>query len=136
MTYRLFHQANKFVPQLNPADCFNQLVDAYTEYQRVVQEEHTKRRGIKAWEKAAVAAIEQRRDVMMQFLDRSFDERAENFREFFTLADQAIASGSNDQLAAVLTSIVELAKTSPFKDLADLAKVEAALDDPDQTWEF
>lgn len=136
MTYRLFHTANKFVPQLTPAVCFNQLVDAYTEYQRVVQEEHTKRREIAAWEKAAVAAIEQRRDVMMQFLDRSFDERAENFREFFTLADQAIATGDNDQLAAVLTSIVELAKTSPFKDLADLAKVESALDDPGHTWEF
>ena len=136
MTYRLLHTANKFVPQLNPAVCFNQLVDAYTEYQRVVQEEHTKRRKIAAWEKVAVAAIEQRRDVMMQFLDRSFDERAENFRQFFALADQAIASGSNDQLTAVLTSIVELAKTSPFNDLADLAKVEAALDDPDQTWEF
>ena len=52
------------------------------------------------------------------------------------LADQAIATGDNDQLAAVLTSIVELAKTSPFKDLADLAKVEVALDDPDHTWKF
>ena len=136
MTYRLFHTANKVVPQLNPTVCFSQLVDAYTEYQRVAQEERTKRREIAAWEKAAVATIEQRRDVMMKFLDRSFDERAENFREFFTLADQAIATGDNDQLAAILTSIVELAKTSPFKDLADLTKVEAALDDPDHTWEF
>jgi thioredoxin-like negative regulator of GroEL len=136
MTYRLFHTANKFVPQLNPAVCFGQLVDAYAEYQRVVQEERTKRREIAAWEKAALTTIEQRRDVMMQFLDRAFNERAENFREFFALADQAIATGDNDQLAAVLTSIVELAKTSPFKDLADLTKVEAALDDPDHTWEF
>lgn len=136
MTYRLFHTANKVVPQLNPAASFSQLVDAYAEYQRVVQEERTKRRETAAWEKAAVATIEQRRDVMMKFLDRSFDERAENFREFFTLADQAIATGDNDQLAAILTSIVELAKTSPFKDLADLTKVEAALDDPDHTWEF
>lgn len=52
------------------------------------------------------------------------------------LADQSIAAGDNDQLAAVLTSLVELAKTSLFKDLADLAKVEAALDSPDHTWEF
>ncbi len=136
MTYRLFHTANKVVPQLSPAVCFGQLVDAYAEYQRVVQEERTKRREIAAWEKSALATIEQRRDVMMQFLGRAFNERAENFREFFALADQAIATGDNDQLAAVLTSIVELAKTSPFKDLADLARVEAALDDPDHTWEF
>lgn len=136
MTYRLFHTANKVVPSLSPAVCFRQLVDAYSEYQRVVQEERTKRREIAAWEKMAVAQIEQRRDVMMQFLDRAFNERAENFREFFALADQAIAAGDNDQLAAVLTSIVELAKTSPFKDLADLETVEAALDDPDYAWKF
>ena len=136
MTYRLFHTANKFGPQLSSAVCFSQLVEAYAEYQRVVQEERTKRREIAAWEKAALATIEQRRDVMMRFLDRAFNERAENFREFFVLADQAIATGDNDQLAAVLTSIVELAKTSPFKDLADLAKVEEALNDPGHLWEF
>lgn len=136
MTYRLFHAANKFAPQLNPAVCFSQLVDAYAEYQRVVQEERTKRRDIAAWEKTALAEIEQRRDVMMQFLDRSFNERAENFKDFFALADQAISVGNNDRLAVVLASIVELAQTSPFQDLTDLAKMEAALDDPDHTWEF
>lgn len=136
MTYRLVHSANKFVPQLNPSVCFSQLVDAYTEYQRVAQEERTKRREIAAREKAALATIEQRRDVMVQFLDQAFNERAEIFREFFTLADQAISAGDNDQLAVVLASIVEMAKTSPFKDLADLAKVEAALDDSNHTWEF
>lgn len=136
MTYRFFHSANQVVPPFNPMVCFSQLVDAYTEYQRVVQEERTKRREIAAWEKATLATIEQRRAVMMQFLDRAFNERAENFREFFALADLAIATGDNDQLAAVLISLVDLAKTSPFKDLAELAQVEADLDDPDHTWEF
>ncbi|QQE67704.1 hypothetical protein GFS31_44170 (plasmid) [Leptolyngbya sp. BL0902] len=136
MTYRLFHTANGVMPLLNPAACLNQLVDAYANYQRVMQEERTKRREIAAWEKAALATIEQRRAVMMHFLDRAFDERAETFRNFFALADQAIAAGDNDQLAAVLSSLVDLAKTSPFNDLADLAKVEVALDSPDHTWEF
>lgn len=136
MTYNPVHVANKFVPPMNSAVCFKQLVDAYSEYQRVVQEERTKRRDIAAWEKTALAEIEQRRDVMIHFLDKAFNERAENFKDFFTLADQAIASGDNDQLAAILTNIVDLAKTSPFKDLADLPKVEAALDNPEHAWEF
>lgn len=136
MTYQTFHTANKFIPALNPAVCFSQLVDAYSEYQRVVQEERTKRREIAAWEKTALAEIKARRDLMMQFLDMSFNERADCFKEFFALADTAIATGNNEQLSAVLASIIELAKTSPFKDLADLAKVEAALDDPNHNWEF
>jgi thioredoxin-like negative regulator of GroEL len=136
MTYRLFHTANGLIPPLNPAVCFSQLVNAYADYQRVVQEERTYRREIAAWEKATLATIEQRRAVMMQFLNRTFDERAETFRNLFALADQAIAAGDNDQLAAVLISLVDLAKTSPFNDLANLAKVEAALDSPDHSWEF
>ncbi|MEA5448865.1 hypothetical protein VB780_09820 [Leptolyngbya sp. CCNP1308] len=119
MNYHPIHAANKFMPPMSSAVCFKQLVDAYSEYQRVVQEERTKRREITAWEKTTLADIQQRRDVMMQFLDRSFNERAENFKDFFALADQAISMENNDQLAAVLISIVDLAKASPFKDLAD-----------------
>ncbi|MBE9034617.1 hypothetical protein IQ246_05635 [aff. Roholtiella sp. LEGE 12411] len=65
-----------------------------------------------------------------------FDERAENFRALFTVVDSAITSGNNDQLAFTLNSITEIAKSSPFKDLANLASVRAALDDPEHEWTF
>ncbi len=35
-----------------------------------------------------------------------------------------------------LNSIVEIAKSSPFKDLANLNAVRASLNDPDHVWEF
>ena len=72
----------------------------------------------------------------MAYLDRSFDERAENFRALFAVVDNAIASGNNEQLALTLSSITEIAKSSPFKDLANLASVRAALDNPDHEWTF
>ena len=72
----------------------------------------------------------------MAYLDRSFDERAENFRALFSVVDKAIASGNNEQLALTLNSITEIAKSSPFKELANLASVRAALDDPDHEWTF
>jgi len=37
---------------------------------------------------------------------------------------------------AALDVIAEIAKSSPFKDLANLASVRAALDDPDHEWKF
>lgn len=61
---------------------------------------------------------------------------AENFRAYFAVVDQAIASGNNDQLALALNSITEIAKSSPFKDLANLASFQAALDDPNHVWKF
>ncbi len=40
------------------AECFRDVVEAYTEYKIVAEQEHTKRRGIEAWEKATIADIQ------------------------------------------------------------------------------
>ena len=48
----------------------------------------------------------------------------------------SVAIGDKNQLGLAITSITEIAKSSPFKDLADLTSVRAALDDPDHEGEF
>ena len=116
--------------------CLGEIVFAYTEYQQVVEQERTKRREIDAWESQTIAKINATRDLLMAYLDRSFDERAENFRSLFCIVDQALAAGNNEQLALALHSITEIAKSSPFKELANLASVQAALNDPDHEWTF
>lgn len=117
-------------------ECVDIVASAYTEYKIIAEQEQTKRREIEAWEKETITKINAQRELLMAYLDRSFDERAENFRALFTVVDNAIASGNNDQLALTLNSITEIAKSSPFKDLANLASVRAALDDPDHEWTF
>ncbi|MEH2353982.1 hypothetical protein [Nostoc sp.] len=124
---------NEFI---NPAEYLQQMVLACTDYLKVAEQEQTKRREIDAWEKETITKINAQRELLMAYLDRSFDERAENFRALFAVVDNAIASGNNDQLALTLNSITEIAKSSPFKDLANLASVRAALDDPNHEWTF
>ncbi|MEC4814076.1 MAG: hypothetical protein SAK29_12505 [Scytonema sp. PMC 1069.18] len=121
---------------VNPAECLQQIVLAYTDYMKVVEQEQTKRQEIDAWEKTTIARIHSQRDLLMAYLERSFDERAENFRTLFAIVEQSLATGNNEQLALVLHSITELAKSSPFKELASLASVQAALGNPDHEWEF
>lgn len=121
---------------INPAECLQQMVSAYAEYKIIAEQEQTKRREIEAWEKETITKINAQRELLMVYLDRSFDERAENFRALFAVVDNAIASGNNEQLALTLNSITEIAKSSPFKDLANLASVRAALDDQDHEWTF
>jgi ribonucleotide reductase alpha subunit len=121
---------------INPAECLQQIVSAYTEYKIIAEQEQTKRREIEAKEKATVAKINAQQDLLMAYLDRSFDERAENFRALFCVVNQAIAAGNNDQLALALHSITEIAKSCPFQELANLASVQAALDDPNHEWAF
>ncbi|MGB5960376.1 MAG: hypothetical protein WBG73_06930 [Coleofasciculaceae cyanobacterium] len=112
------------------------VVEAYKEYKIVAEQEQTNRREIEAWEKATIAQIEANRDAVIKYLENSFDERANNFRFLFEKVDMAIADGDNNQLALALHSITEIAKSSPFKELADLNLVRAALDDPDHEWTF
>jgi hypothetical protein len=120
----------------NPTETLQQMVSAYTDYLTIAEQERTKRREIEAWEKEAIAKINAQRDVLMDYLDRSFDERAKNFRNLFDVVDRAIAAGNNEQLALALHSITEIAKSSPFKELANLASVRAALDNPNHEWTF
>lgn len=124
------------VEVMNPAECLQQMVSACTEYMKVAEQEQTKRREIDAWEQTTIAKINAQRELLTAYLDRSFDERAENFRSLFCVVDRAIAAGNNEQLALALHSITEIAKSCPFKDLANLASVRAALDDPDHEWTF
>jgi hypothetical protein len=121
---------------LNPAESLQQMVSAYTEYLAIAEVERTKRRDIEAWEKEAITRINAQRDLLITYLDRSFDERAENFRALFGVVDDALLSGDNQQLALALNSITEIAKSSPFKDLANLNNVRAALNNPEHVWEF
>jgi hypothetical protein len=121
---------------INPGECLQQMVSTYTDYLKIAEQEKTKRREIEAWEKEAIAKINTQRDLLITYLDRSFDERAENFRALFNVVDKAMSSGNNEQLALTLNEITEIAKSSPFKELANLTSVRAALDDPDHEWTF
>jgi hypothetical protein len=120
----------------SPFECLRDIVTAYTEYKKVAEQERTNRCEIDAWEKTTIAQINAQRDLLIEYLDCSFDERAKNFRSLFSVVDRAMATGNNEQLALALDSITQLAKSSPFKELAQLASVRAALDDPNHEWQF
>lgn len=121
---------------ISPTQCLNDIVNTWTNYLRISEEEKTKRREIEAWEKATLAEIKAKQDILIGYLEHSFDERAKNFQLLFQRVDQSMISGDNQQLALVLHTIVELAKSSPFKDLADLSTVQLALNNPDHVWEL
>lgn len=118
------------------SNAFNEVIQAYLECKRTIETETTKRREIEAWEKTKIAEIQVHRDLLIGYLERSFDERSQNFKSLFQLADQALANGDNQQLALTLDSIINLAKDSPFKDLVDLAAVKNCLADQNHVWEI
>jgi NADPH-dependent glutamate synthase beta subunit-like oxidoreductase len=75
-------------------------------------------------------------DVLLQYLERSFDERRANFDTLFTRLDTAMAQGSPDGVERTLDAVVKLAQSSPVRVLVNVAKAKEALQDKNREWEF
>lgn len=100
-----------------------------------VQRAATQRAEIAAWENVQTQKIRNQRDILLEALNLAFDERRENFRRLFDGLDGALASGDTANAAALLESITDLAKVSPFKELANLEITIADLKRPEQVWD-
>lgn len=96
----------------------------------------TKRVHIAAERDIALARIKAQQELLQDYLDRSFDERAGNFKKLFTVVDDALATGNMNALALGLESVVKLATSSPFKDLRSIEETAAALGNPNHEWDF
>ena len=83
----------KAAPGINAAEVVIQMVTAYTDWKKVAEEEGTKRHAISAEERRAIHQINVQRDLLMTHLERSFDERRENFRQFFDSLDSGDRQG-------------------------------------------
>lgn len=127
--------AKKAGATLNPLDVVETMVASAERWVTEVQRSASDRAGIAAWENVQTEKIHAQRAVLLKALDLVFDERRENFRRLFDNLDSTMESGDAAQTAAILTSITELARESPFKELANLEIVVSDLKRPDQVWD-
>lgn len=127
--------AEKLGATVVPLDVLQKMVESARTLITEVQSAETERAAIAAWENAQVERIQAQRAVLLKALELTFDERRENFRRLFDGLDSAISSGDTSQVASFLESITDLAKESPFKELANLEIVVAELKRPDQVWD-
>lgn len=103
---------------------------------REIAVQRTEQERIRQNAQVEIEQIHAVRDVMLQYLDRSFDERRSNFDALFTRLDAAMGQGNLDATAIVLDAVVKLAQSSPFKELADVGKAKVAIQDKNREWEF
>ena len=116
--------------------CLQKILTEYCQYKIIYEQELTKRQQITAWENVAITNIENQRDIVIEYLEKSFNERSKNFEKLFDVVDNAIEIGSNQQLAIALNSIVSLAESSPFKELGNLDFIRANFGDPNYVWKI
>ena len=126
---------NKLGAVVNPFQVLQVILETADGWVIEVQKAKTDRAGIAAWEHVQTDKIRAQREVLLKALDLTFDERRENFRRMFDGLDQAMAAGDPGQAASFLESITDLAKTSPFKELANVEIIVSDLKRSDQVWD-
>lgn len=117
--------------KLTPADVVDMtklFIDKSAEVAKFCEEQKTKRTLIRAQTQVAIHQIDTVRDFLKDYLERTFDERRRIFDKEFEIVDKCLATGDTQTLAVSLNSITELAKSSPFKALADLGSVRKTLE--------
>lgn len=117
----------KAIPPAMAKDSFDMLVQAYREYKEIVEVETTKRQAISAWRDTKLAALENQREILKDYLARTFEERHYVINEMFERLDLGIENNNMELVNIAMNSIVDIVKTSPIKEAE---KIISALNDP------
>src|SRR5690606_37363200 len=107
----------------NPAEAaqvLKRFIEVAGDVAKFTEQQKTVRKDIEAKRDSDIARIQAQKEIIMIYLEKSFDERKENFSKLFQVIDHAIANNNMLQLAMGLDSINQLAASSPFKALATL----------------
>ena len=103
-------------------------IDKSAEVAKFCEEQRTKRVEIRANAQVAIHQIDAVREFLQSYLDKTFDERRMLFAKEFEIVDKCLATGNVQALAVSLNAITDLAKSSPFKALADIKSVRNAIE--------
>ena len=123
----------------NPAEAkevLNSFVSMAGEVTKFTEVQKTKRKEIEAKRDILVNKIQSQKEIILAYLEKSFDERKESFAKLFSIVDSAIVNNNMQQLALGLDSINKLADSSPFKALASIESTRLALEDKNHEWDF
>lgn len=123
----------------NPAEALkmiNNLVEVAGDVAKFQELQETKRALIESQRQIALKRIDAQKTLLMDYLNKTFDERRENFKKYFEVVDHALKTNNIQELTLGLESVNRLALSSPFKDLSSIEMIRASLDDPNKEWDF
>jgi len=124
--------AAKANPPMMALSAIAGLASEYGNMQIVTEQEKTKRAQIEADKEMVLARINSCKELFMTYMEKSFDERKENFAEYFKVVDFALENNNMQALQAGLQSINQLAAQSPFKGLADMNLLTQTMSSDDE----
>lgn len=97
-------------------DAFNMLVKSHHDYKVIAQQEKTKRADIEAWKDTRIASIQAQKELLHDYLARTFAERHHVIDEMFARLDKGIEDGNMEVMNMAMNSIVNIVQSSPLKE--------------------
>ncbi len=96
------------------------LLDIAKENHKITQEEQTKRTNINAMKEFEIEKIRAQKEVLKDYFEKTFIERRINFDKMFDILDRGIEENNLKLIELSLSSIIEIAKDSPLKQIEKL----------------
>ena len=110
----------KSVPGSQLMEGLGRMHEAHSEYQKLREQEKTKRVAILADREATIEQIRAQRDVIKQALSEAFELRKTGLQSQINAMDKALESGNVEALHIAMDGMVKTIQSSPFKDISDM----------------
>ena len=120
----------------NPMEFFNLLANTVNSCIKVCKQEQTKQKEIQAKTDIILKKFEMQKEIFEKYLDKVFDERRGQFKEYFNRLDIAMKSDNVEQMSLLLNNINQLAQSAPFVVFSTLENTKKALNDINYEWDF
>ncbi|PIQ08219.1 MAG: hypothetical protein COW71_13105 [Ignavibacteriales bacterium CG18_big_fil_WC_8_21_14_2_50_31_20] len=126
---KIFKSASKKIPGINFLSVVEEVTSAIKEYSIIVQEEKTKRVAIKSQRDYLIEEIKSKKEIILTYLEKSYDERASILKKQFEIVDKAIDSNNIEMLQVGLGAVIKVLENSP---LSDFNEFKSLYDNPNK----
>lgn len=104
---------------VNPLEALNTIAGHVSEWQKIKEEEKTKRHAISAQRDVLVQRIQADRDMFLEALRENYKERAVVYSKSFEMLDKAIESGQIEIAQLAMAGILEQIKNNPLPSFGE-----------------
>ena len=120
----------------NPGEFFSQILETVTTCVNICKQEETNQIKIQYKTDIILKKFEIEKEIFEKYLDKVFDERRNQFKEYFKKLDIAMKSDNIEQMSLLLNNINQLAQSAPFVVFSSLENTKKALSDKNYEWDF
>lgn len=98
------------------------LINKYLDYAKSREQEITKRQAISAWRDTEIERIKAEKDILLDYLNKEYKERANVYEKAFSALDKGIDKGDVTVIQTACAIILQQISKNPFPSLQEFCQ--------------